>query len=201
MTRNKSNPAVDSYLANAERWQEEMRKLRELILSSPLSEELKWGKPCYVYEGRNVVLIIGFKHYCALLFCKGALLKDPDQALVKAGENTQAARHLRFASLGEVKTRADLVKSYVKEAVELEKAGVEVTYKKISEFAIPPELEKEFRRAPALKRAFQALTPGRQRGYLLFFGGAKQAATREARIAKYVPHIMAGKGMQDPAPK
>jgi uncharacterized protein YdeI (YjbR/CyaY-like superfamily) len=193
--KDKRNPAVDAYLREATKWQQEMAKLRAVILGCGLTEELKWGKPCYTFQESNVVIIQGFKDFCALLFAKGALLKDPLHLLEKPGENTQAARRIPFTRVGEIKE--SILKAYIQEAVELEKSGREVTYKKLSEFALPEELQKRFNKDRALKAAFQALTPGRQRGYLLYFAGAKQSKTREARIEKCMPQIIKGKGLND----
>jgi uncharacterized protein YdeI (YjbR/CyaY-like superfamily) len=198
MTTSKTNPKVDAYLKRAERWQEEMEKLRKIVLSfGDFTEDLKWGKPCYSVQGGNVVLIIGFRQYCALLLCKGALLKDPEGILITAGENTQAARQIRFTSLREIAKVETALKGYLQEAIDAEKAGLEVTYKKISEFAVPEELQKKLDEDAALKTAFEALTPGRQRAYLIYFSGAKQAKTREARIEKCRPEILKGKGLND----
>lgn len=194
---NKTNPKVDEYLSKASKWQNEMKQLRSIVLSCAVTEELKWGKPCYTFEGSNVVLIIGFKNYCALLFCKGALLKDPKGILVQPTENTQAARQIRFTSAQEIARLEPALKAYVKEAVAVQKAGLEVAYKKPSEFKVPEELQNKFGQMPALKTAFNALTPGRQRAYVLYFSGAKQSITREARIAKCAKQILAGKGLND----
>lgn len=174
-----------------------MRLLRKIVLACPVTEELKWGKPCYTVAGSNVVLIIGFKNYCALLFCKGALLKDPKGILIQPTENTQAARQIRFTSVGEIGELASALKAYIKGAIAVEKAGLEVTYKKPSEFKIPEELRAKFNAMPALKTAFNALTPGRQRAYILYFSGAKQSKTRESRIVKSTNQILAGKGLND----
>jgi uncharacterized protein YdeI (YjbR/CyaY-like superfamily) len=192
-----TNPKVDGYLKRAKKWQEEMAKLREIILACGLTEELKWGKPCYTFQEKNVVLIIGFKNYCSLLFGKGALLKDAKSILVKAGENTQAARQARFTSLKEIERLESAVKSYVKEAIENEKAGKEVEYKKPSEFKMPKELQNKLDKDAGFKKAFYALTPGRQRAYVIFFTAAKQSQTRESRIEKYRQQILDGKGMND----
>ena len=191
------NPKVDAYLAHAKKWREEMALLRKILLSCPLTEELKWGKPCYSFEGKNVVLIIGFKNYCSLLFGKGALLKDAKGLLVKAGENTQAARQMRFTELRQITDRKAIVKAYVEEAIAAEKAGLEVTYKKITEHKMPEELHAKLEASPALKTAFHALTPGRQRAYYIHFSSAKQAATREARIEKCRKQILEGKGLNE----
>jgi uncharacterized protein YdeI (YjbR/CyaY-like superfamily) len=192
-----ANPKVDAYVKRAEKWQAETKKLRAILLDLQLAEELKWGKPCYTFEDSNVVIIQGFKEYCALLFCRGALLKDPHGLLVKPGENTQAARQIRFTSLREILEMEQAVKAYVREAIEIQKAGLEVAYKSTSDFDIPQELQDKFGEAPAFKRAFSALTPGRQRGYLLYFSAAKQSKTREARIEKYRGQILNGKGLND----
>ena len=191
------NPKVDKFLREEERWQGEFTKLREIILACGLAEELKWGKPCYALGESNVVLMHGFKEYCALLFMKGALLKDAEGILVQQTENVQAARQIRFTNVQEIIDMTRILKAYVKEAIAVEKAGLEVTYKKTSEFEMPEEFQKKLRDMPALKSAFEALTPGRQRGYLLYFSGAKQSQTREARIEKCVDQILDGKGLTD----
>lgn len=174
-----------------------MEELRAIILGCGLAEELKWGKPCYTVQDKNVVLIVGFKDYCSLLLCKGALLKDPKGILIKAGENTQAARQIRFTGMQEINKLETSLKAYVREAVEMEKAGLEVTYKKISEFPIPEELQNKLAEDPALKKAFAALTPGRQRAYFMHFSAPKQSTTRVSRIEKCTPLILAGKGLND----
>ena len=171
--------------------------LREMLLKCPLTEELKWGKPCYTVDGKNVVLIVGFKEYCALLFGKGALLKDPKGILIQPTENTQATRQIRFTSIEEIEKLERALPAYVEQAIAVEKAGLEVTYKKVTEFNLPGELQDRFKEDPSFKKAFQALTPGRQRGYILYFSGAKQSKTREARIEKCAPLIFDGKGLND----
>jgi uncharacterized protein YdeI (YjbR/CyaY-like superfamily) len=191
------NPKVDAFLRTSQKWQEEMRKLRMIILDSPLTEELKWGKPCYTFQNNNVVLMHGFKEYCALLFFKGALLKDAKGILVQQTENVQAARQIRFTKVQEVVEMEPILKAYIAEAIEVEKAGLEVEFKKTSEFAMPEELRSTLDKSPALKAAFNALTPGRQRAYLLYFSAPKQSKTRESRIDKYVPQILNGKGLND----
>lgn len=191
------NLKVDGYLKEAEKWRAEMGKLREIILESGLTEELKWGKPCYTFRDSNVVLIIGFKEYFALLFTKGALLKDPKGILTQQTENVQAARIVRFTHLREIEERKTILKAYLKEAVEVEKAGLKVTYKTVSEFKVPEEFQNKLDKNPTLRKAFTALTPGRQKGYLLYFSAAKQAKTRESRIEKYAPQILKGKGLDD----
>jgi uncharacterized protein YdeI (YjbR/CyaY-like superfamily) len=174
-----------------------MAKLRRLLLGCRLIEELKWGKPCYTFQAGNIVILLPLKEYCALLFCKGALLKDPRGILVKPGENTQAARQIRFTSLREIVGMEALLKTYVLNAVEVEKAGLEVTYKKTSDFIIPEEFQKKLAAVPALKTAFAALTPGRQRGYILYFSAPKQSRTRESRVEKCRQQILNGKGLND----
>lgn len=197
MSKSHPNPKVDAFLGKEKKWQDEMVTLREILLGTELTEELKWGKPCYTFQGSNVVIVHGFKEYCALLFCKGALLKDPKGILVQQTENVQAARQIRFTNLAEILKMKATLKTYIREAIEVEKAGLEVTYKKTSEFAVPEEFQKKLNEVSKLKQAFTSLTPGRQRGYLLHFAGAKQAKTREARIAKWMPHILQGKGLDD----
>jgi uncharacterized protein YdeI (YjbR/CyaY-like superfamily) len=191
------NPKVDAYLKRIEKWREESEKLRNIILDSGLAEELKWGKPCYSFQEHNVVLIQGFKEYCAVLFCKGALLKDPNGILKRIGENTQATRQVRFTSIREIVGMETVLKTFIQEAIELEKAGVEVKYKTTADFTIPEELQKAFDESQAFKAAFAALTPGRQRGYILHFSGAKQSKTRVARVEKWTPQILRGKGLDD----
>ncbi|MCI1186877.1 YdeI/OmpD-associated family protein [Hymenobacter sp. DH14] len=191
------NPRVDFYFQRAEKWRDELAALRAVVLGSGLSEELKWGVPCYTALGRNVLLLHAFRDYCAVLFMKGALLPDPRRLLVAQTANTQAARQLRFASAADVAQRAPALRAYVQAAIELEKAGTQVRRKATAEFAVPAELQQQLAADPALQAAFRALTPGRQRGYLLYFAAPKQAKTREARIAKYRSAILQGKGLQD----
>ena len=191
------NPEVDRYFNKAGKWQDEQVKLRGIVLGSGLTEELKWGHPCYTLNGKNVVLIHGFKDYCALLFHKGVLLKDVAGILVQQTENVQAGRQIRFTSLKEVLKLERTLKAYLHEAIEVEKAGLKVPMKKTAEFAMPEEFAELLKKMPALKKAFHALTPGRQRAYLLFFSSAKQAKTREARIEKNVERILEGFGLDD----
>jgi uncharacterized protein YdeI (YjbR/CyaY-like superfamily) len=191
------NPKVDAFLKKTKTWREEFETLREIILTFPLTEELKWAKPCYTFQDSNVLIIQGFKEYCALMFCKGALLKDTKGLLIKPGENTQAARQLRFTSAKEITKLAPTIKSYIREAMDAQEAGLEVQYKETSEFPVPDELTKALAKNAKLKAAFEALTPGRQRGYLLHFAAAKQSKTRESRIEKCAPLILKGKGLQD----
>ncbi|HWD20944.1 MAG TPA: DUF1801 domain-containing protein [Verrucomicrobiae bacterium] len=191
------NPKVDAYIKGEAKWQEETKLLRKIVLGCPVTEELKWGKPCYTVEGANIVIIHGFKEYCALLFCKGALLKDPRGLLTQQTENVQAARQIRFTNLREIKALAPVLQDYVREAIAVEKSGAQVVYKKPSEFEMAEEFRAKLDENPALKTAFEALTPGRQRGYLLYFSGAKQSQTRAARVAKCAPQILKGKGLDD----
>jgi uncharacterized protein YdeI (YjbR/CyaY-like superfamily) len=197
MAPSRLNPQVDEYLKKAKKWQEESKKLRRIVLDCGLTEESKWGKPCYTFQNSNVVIMQGFKEYCALLFCKGALLKDAHRILIQQTENVQAARQIRFTSVPEIVAMEPTVKAYIHEAVEVEKAGLELNYKKTSEFAVPEELQNKLDATPAFKKAFEALTPGRQRGYLLYFAAPKQSKTREARIEKYAPQILKGQGLND----
>jgi uncharacterized protein YdeI (YjbR/CyaY-like superfamily) len=199
MPSSKKNPQVDAFLADKEEatWRDAFTKLRQIALTCPVTEELKWGKPCYGVNGRNIVLMHGFKEYCALLFTQGALLRDPQGLLVQQTKNVQAARQLRFTSAKEVTALAATIKAYILEAIALEQAGVKVEYKQTEDFEVAPEFQARLDNTPSLKAAFEALTPGRQRGYLLYFAGAKQPATRAARVEKYVRAIYAGQGLQD----
>jgi len=190
------NPKVDFYF-NKETWQQELIQLRKIILGCGLNEELKWGTPCYTYQKKNIVLIHVFKDYCALLFFKGALLKDTHHILVQQTKNVQAARQVRCTSLKEILKLEPVLKAYIHEAVKVEEAGLKVEFKKTSEFGMPDEFQKKLKDTPALKRAFEALTPGRQRGYLLYFSRAKQAKTRAARIEKSISAILNGRGLND----
>jgi len=193
---NKTNPNVDFYFKKADKWKEEFKTLRSIVLDCPLSEELKWGHPCYTFQKTNIVLMHGFKEYCALMFCKGALLKDPEGILKKPGESTQGARRMEFTNVREIVEAESILKAYIQEAIEAEKKGLEVTYKRNPE-PVPAELRKQFAAVPALRTAFGALTPGRQRGYILHFSAAKQSKTRESRIQKCMRRILQGKGMND----
>jgi uncharacterized protein YdeI (YjbR/CyaY-like superfamily) len=191
------NPQVDRIISKAKKWKEEFEKLRMIVLDCGLAEELKWGWPCYSFQKSNVVLIHGFKEYCALLFFKGALLKDANHILVQQTENVQAARQLRFTNVREIDKMETAVKTYIKEAIELEKAGLKVSYKKTSEFKIPEEFQNKLNKNRALKTAFEALTPGRQRGYIFYFSQPKQSKTRASRVEKCLPQILDGKGLDD----
>lgn len=191
------NPKVDFFFNKASQWQEEYKKLRTIILDCGLTEELKWGCPCYTYEKKNIVLIHGFKEYCALLFMKGALLNDPKKILIQQTENVQSARQIRFTSIKEIVKLAPTLKAYVYEAIEVEKAGLKVELKKATEYAVPEEFQVRLNKSAALKKAFKALTPGRQKGYLFYFSQPKLSKTREARVEKYIPQILDGKGLED----
>lgn len=192
----KRNPEVDAYLSKAKKWREEFKKLRMILLDSPLTEELKWGKPCYTFHNSNIVIIQGFNEFCALLFAKGALLKDPNKILEKPGENTQAARRIPFTHVREIVVMEPILKAYVEEAIAAEKAGLKVKFEKNPE-PIPEELQNRLDEIPALKTAFHALTPGRQRGYVLYFSAPKQSKTRDSRIEKCMQQILHGKGLND----
>jgi uncharacterized protein YdeI (YjbR/CyaY-like superfamily) len=191
------NPKVDFFFNKAKKWSEEFEQLRMLILDCGLTEELKWGCPCYTSDKRNIVLIHGFKEYCALLFFKGALLKDPKKILIQQTENVQSARQVRFTNIRQIIKLEPTLRAYIKETVEIEKAGLKVELKKTSEFQIPEEFQKQLNKNPALKTAFGALTPGRQRAYIFYFSQPKQSKTREARIEKYLQQILKGKGLND----
>lgn len=194
---NKKTIAVERFLSRATKWQEEMIMLREICLDSELTEDFKWMHPCYTLEGKNVVLIHEFKAYCALLFHKGVLLKDPKGLLIQQTENVQSARQLRFTNLQQIIDLSSTIQSYILEAIEVEKAGLEVEMKKTSEFEMPDEFRETLASDAELATAFAALTPGRQRAYLLYFSQAKQAKTRQARIEKCIPKIFEGKGLND----
>jgi len=191
------NPKVDWFFAKDTQWQKEYEKLRKIILDCGLIEELKWGCPCYTFENTNIVLIHGFKEYCALLFFKGALLNDPNGILIQQTKNVQSARQIRFTNAREIVKMEKILKAYVYEAIEAERAGLKVKLKKTSEFNIPEEFQKRLDKSTALKKAFDALTPGRQRAYIFYFSQAKQSKTREARVEKYLKQILNGKGIDD----
>lgn len=194
---NRVNPKVDWFFDKAKQWQEEFEKLRMIILDCGLTEELKWGCPCYTFRKNNIVLIHGFKEYCALLFFKGALLRDTDGILIQQTEHVQAARQIRFTNVLEIVEMESILKGYIHEAVEVEKAGLKVTLKKTADFTIPEEFQQKLDQVPALKTAFDALTPGRQRAYIFYFSSAKQSKTRESRVEKYMLQILDGKGLED----
>jgi uncharacterized protein YdeI (YjbR/CyaY-like superfamily) len=191
------SPKVDVFLSKSKKWQKEFGKLRKIVLDCHLTEELKWGKPCYTFQDNNIVLIHGFKEYCALLFFKGALLKDSRGILIQQTQNVQAARQIRFTNVGEIVEMEPILKACIREAIEVEKAGLEVNYKKTTQFIIPEEFQNKLDKNPALKTAFHALTPGRQRGYILYFSAPKQSKTRESRVEKCARQILDGKGLND----
>jgi len=197
MTKNSSNSRVDWYFTKAKKWQEELESLRTLVLDCGLTEELKWGCPCYTFQKSNIVLIHAFKEYCALLFFKGALLKDAKGILIQQTKNVQAARQIRFSSVREIVKLKPILKAYIQEAIEADKAGLKVKLKQASEFEIPEEFQNRLDDFPALKTAFKALTPGRQRAYILYFSAAKQSRTRASRVEKYTQQILNGKGLDD----
>lgn len=191
------NPAIDAYMEELTQWREEMKYMRKIVLECNLLEEQKWGQPCYCLGNKNILLIHGFKDYCALLFMKGSLLSDTHKLLIQQTENVQAGRQIRFNSLQEIIELEPVLKAYIFEAIEVEKAGVKVPMKKHEDFIVPEELTAKFAELPEMKEAFYALTPGRQRAYILHFSGSKNSATRIARIDKYIPRILTGKGITD----
>ncbi len=197
MTPNKANTKVDDFIASAKKWQEEFRKLRAILLDSELTEEFKWSQPCYTFEGKNVVVIGGLKESCALAFFKGALLKDVHGVLTRPGQHSQSTRWFKFASVGEIAEMKSVVKAYIREAIEVEKAGLKVKLKKTSDLKFPEELQIMLDEFPDFRAAFDTLTPGRQRAYIYHFSAPKQPKTREARVQKFMPHILKGKGLLD----
>ncbi|MET1179007.1 YdeI family protein [Peribacillus simplex] len=197
MTNSKRNPKVDEFLGKSKKWQEEYETLRNIVLDCDLTEEFKWMHPCYTFEKKNIVLIHGFKEYCALLFHKGALLQDTHGILIQQTENVQGARQIRFTNVQEIVATESILKAYIHEAIEVEKAGLEVKFKDNTEFIVPEELQNKFDEIPALKNAFEALTPGRQRAYILHFSQPKQSKTRESRVEKCMQKILNGKGLKD----
>jgi uncharacterized protein YdeI (YjbR/CyaY-like superfamily) len=191
------SPKVDSFLKRQDKWAAEFVKLRAILLGSGLTEDLKWGQPCYALDGQNVALIHGFKEYCAILFMKGALMKDPEGVLIQQTKNVQAARQIRFTSVADVTKLAKTVKAYVHEAIEIERAGLRVPFKKTADFEVPEELASKLAKNAKLRAAFAALTPGRQRGYIFHFSQPKLATTRAARVEKHIPRILEGLGWDD----
>jgi len=192
-----TNPKVEFYFSKAKTWQEELEQLRMIVLDCGLTEELKWGVPCYTFQKSNIVLIHVFKEYCALLFFKGALLNDPNGILIRQTANVQAARQIRFTNIREIVKMAPILKAYTYEAIEVERAGEKVKLKKTTEYVIPEEFQKKLNKNRTLKTAFNALTPGRQRGYILYFSAPKQSKTRESRVEKYMQQILDGRGLDD----
>ena len=196
-TKNKPNPKVDFFFNKAEQWKQEFEKLRRIILDCGLTEELKWGVPCYTFETKNIVLIHGFKEYCAILFVKGALLKDTEGILIQQTENVQAARQIRFTNARDIVEMETILKAYINESIQAEIAGLKVNYKKVTEFSMPEEFVSKLEEVPGLQEAFEALTQGRQRAYILYFSAPKQSKTRAARVEKYMEQILNGKGLND----
>ncbi|MEK4190592.1 MULTISPECIES: YdeI/OmpD-associated family protein [Paenibacillus] len=197
MTNNKLNPRVDKFLSKAKQWREEYEQLRTIVLDCGLTEDYKWMHPCYTFDDKNIVLIHGFKEYCALLFHKGALLQDPNGILIQQTENVQAARQIRFTNVQQIVEMEAVLKAYIHNAIEVEKAGLEIEFKKKEDYLIPEELQTKFAELPGLKTAFEALTPGRQNAYIYHFSQAKQSKTRVSRIEKFIPQILEGKGLND----
>src|SRR5690606_5424688 len=191
------NPKTDFFFQKDSQWKKEYAKLRQLCLDSGLTEELKWGVPCYTFKEKNIVLIHGFKEYCALLFHKGALLKDPEGILIQQTENVQSARQLRFTNTAQIRKLMPTIKSYIEEAIEIERSGKKVAIKRVADYPVPEEFQRALDEDHVLQQAFSRLTPGRQKAYLFYFNQAKQSKTREARIEKYYSHILDGKGMDD----
>jgi uncharacterized protein YdeI (YjbR/CyaY-like superfamily) len=197
MTKSNMNPKVDGYLSKAKKWREEFEKLRMIVLGCQLTEALKWGAPCYTFQKKNIVLIHGFKEYCALLFFKGALLKDTNGILIKQTENVQAGRQIRFTNVREIVEMETVLKAYIYEAIDVERAGLKVNFKTTTEFVCPEEFQNKLDKNPTLKTAFNALTPGRQRAYILYFSSPKQSKTRDSRVEKCTQQILDGKGLDD----
>lgn len=193
----KKNPKVDAYFRNVPKWRKELEALRKILLDCELTEELKWGKPCYAFQEKNIIILYGLKESCAIGFFRGALFKDTHGILIIPGPNTQSGRWIKFTDLQDITGKEEVLRAYIRQAIEVQKAGLEVVYKKTSDFVIPEEVQRKLDKIPALKKAFAALTPGRQRGYLIYFSAAKQSKTREARVEKWMPQILKGKGMQD----
>ena len=191
------NPKVDVFLGNAQKWRDEFKQLRMIVLDCRLNEEIKWMHPCYTFQEKNIVLIHGFKEYCALLFFKGVLLKDPEGILIQQTKNVQAARQIRFINVRQIIEMEPILKAYIHEAIEVEKAGLKVKIKKTSDYKIPKEFQDKLDKNPVLKTAFKALTPGRQRAYIFYFSQAKQSKTRTLRVEKNIPNILDGKGLND----
>ena len=197
MTTPEYNPKVDQFINEANEWQEEFKNMRRISLDCGLAEEWKWNLPCYTYQNSNIAIIQGFKEYCALMFFKGTLLKDPNAILIKPGEHSQAQRQIRFTNVKDIIEMESILKNYIYEAIQVDKEGLEVELKKTSDYTIPEELQDKFDEVPGLRTAFESLTPGRQRAYILYFSKAKQSKTRKSRIEKYTQQILDGKGLRD----
>jgi uncharacterized protein YdeI (YjbR/CyaY-like superfamily) len=197
ITTSKTNPKVDKFIADAKSWREEFKKLRSILLDSELREELKWGGPCYTFQGKNVAIMNGLKESCALAFFKGALLKDVHGVLTRPGQHTQSTRWLKFTSVREIAEMKSILKAYIREAIDVERSGLKLKMRKTSDLKFPEELQTTLDEFPEFKTAFEALTPGRQRAYIYHFSAPKQSKTRESRVQKYMPHILKGKGLLD----
>jgi uncharacterized protein YdeI (YjbR/CyaY-like superfamily) len=197
MAPSKSNSKVDAFIANAKKWKEELKKLRAILLDSELTEEFKWSQPCYTFQDKNVVVISGMKESCAFAFFKGALLKDVHGVLTRPGQHSQSTRWIKFTSVREIAEMKSVLKAYIREAIEVEKAGLKVKLKKTSDLKVPEELQIMLDEFPDFRTAFEALTPGRQRAYIYHFSAPKQSKTRESRVRKFMPHILKGKGLLD----
>ena len=197
MTTSKTNPKVDAFIANTKNWQAEFKRLRAILLESELTEDFKWSQPCYTFQGKNVVVIGGLKESCALAFFKGVLLKDVHGVLTRPGQHSQSTRWFKFASVREIAEMKSVLKAYIREAIQVEKSGLKVKLKKTSDLKVPEEFQLMLDEFPELQRAFDALTPGRQRAYIYHFSAPKQSKTREARVRKFMPHILKGKGLLD----
>jgi uncharacterized protein YdeI (YjbR/CyaY-like superfamily) len=195
MTTSKANPNVDAFIANAKNWQPELKLLRAILLDSQLTEDFKWSQPCYTLDGKNVIVLGPMKDSCAFAFFKGALLKDPHGVLTRPGQHSQSARWIKFTSTREIAEMKSVLKSYIREAIQIEKSGLKVKLKKTSDLKLPEEFQLMLDEFPDVKKAFEALTPGRQRAYIYHFSAPKQSKTREARIRKFMPHILKGKGL------
>jgi len=197
MAKSEANPKVDAFISNAKQWQEELKRLRAILLDSELTEEFKWSQPCYTFQGKNVIVLNGMKESCAFAFFKGALLKDVHGVLTRPGQHSQSTRWIKFTSVREIAEMKSVLKAYIREAVEIEKAGLKVKLKKTSDLKFPEELQIMLNEFPDFKTAFEALTPGRQRAYIYHFSAPKQSKTREARVLKFMPLILKGKGLLD----
>jgi uncharacterized protein YdeI (YjbR/CyaY-like superfamily) len=197
MTERDTNPEVDSFFLNLKSWREELILLRSIVLNFDIDENLKWRQPCYSWNDNNIMVISGFKNHCLINFFRGALINDKYKFLTLPGENTQSSRQMRFTSVAEITEKEEVIKSYIREAIEIEKAGLKVNFKKTEDFSIPEEFQTKLNELPTLKKAFEGLTHGRQRAYLLYFSAPKQSQTRNSRIEKYIPHILESKGLYD----
>lgn len=197
MPHRKTNPNVDTFITNAKNWRQELKQLRAILLDSELTEDFKWRQPCYTFQGKNVVVLGPMKDSCAFAFFKGALLKDPHGVLARPGQHSQSTRWIKFTSVREITEMKSILRAYIREAIQIQKSGLKVKLKKTSDLKIPQELQLMLDEFPDVKQAFEALTPGRQRAYIYHFSAPKQSKTREARIQRFMPHILKGKGLMD----